>query len=366
MIDKIKINNFRCYGDTQISGFKRINLIGGLNNSGKTVLLEAILLNASPTTQHIAMLKQLRGEDMDTKELPEYSWDNFFINQDKTQSISITTSHSDGKEVNLTIDCNEEAGEFKQLDNEESEDNDSFQLVLNDFVNDTKVLKSVLHFKYKIDNKDIPVLTLMAHKKGFNAKELNVPSSKVANYIPASSRRKPSILARDYGIAEKRGKEAVVLDALKIVDKNIDSIKVSVVGGAHLEIRKKGGNFMPVSLFGDAINKILSIVLTLINNNGTILLIDEIENGIHHTVQTDFWRFLFELTTTEAFDVQIFSTTHSLEMMQAFAAISQKFPNGSAYFELFRRTHTGQIDYNLHDFETLNYEISNKLAIRGE
>lgn len=363
MIDKITVKNFRCYGNTVIQGFKRINLIGGLNNSGKTVLLEAILLNSSPTTQNVAMLKQLRGEEMDTKELPEYAWDNFFINQDKSKSICISANHTDSKDVTLIIDCNEEVDDFKQLDNE---DNDNFQVVLNDFISNDKVLKSVLHFKYKIDGKDVPVLAAMAHKKGYNFKELNVPPYKAANYIPASSKRKPSLLARDYGIAEKRGKEDAILNALKIVDKNIEAIKVSVVGGAHLEIKRTGGSYMPISLFGDAINKILNIVLTIINNNGSIILIDEIENGIHHSVQKDFWRFLFQLATNEAFDVQIFSTTHSLEMMQAFVDTSENFKDTSAYFELYRRKMTGEIDYNLHDCETLFFELSNNIAVRGE
>lgn len=365
MIEKITVKNFRCYGNTTIQGFKRINLIGGLNNSGKTVLLEAILLNSSPTTQNIAMLKQLRGEEMNTNELPEYAWDNFFINQNKTQNISISTTHSDSKEVVMIIGCNEEADDFKQLDNEDSE-NDNLQVVINDFVNNDKILKSVLHFKYKIDGMDVPVLAAMAHKKGYNFKELNVPPYKSANYIPASSRRKPSLLARDFGIAEKRGKDDAVLNALKIVDKNIEAIKVSVVGGAHLEIKRKGGSYMPISLFGDAINKILNIVLTIINNNGSIILIDEIENGIHHSVQKDFWKFMFQLATNELFDVQIFSTTHSLEMMQAFLDTSEDFKDASAYFELYRREITGEIDYNLHDIETLFFELSNKLAVRGE
>lgn len=363
MIDKITIKNFRCYGNTTIQGFKKINLIGGLNNSGKTVLLEAILLNSSPTTQNVAMLKQLRGEEMDTKELPEYAWDNFFMNQDKSENICISASHTDGKGVIMIIDCNEEIDDFKQLG---SEDNDNFQVVLSDFINNDKIVKSVLHFKYKIDGKDVPVLAAMAHKKGYNFKELNVPPYKAANYIPASSRRKPSMLARDYGIAEKRGKEDAILDALKIIDKNIEAIKVSVVGGAHLEIKRKGGSFMPISLFGDAINKILTIVLTIINNNGSTILIDEIENGIHHSVQKDFWKFLFKLATNEVFDAQIFSTTHSLEMMQAFVDVSEDFKDASAYFELYRRKMTGEIDYNLHDYETLFFELSNKIAVRGE
>ncbi len=53
MIEKISIQNFRCFGNTTIEGFKRINLIGGLNNSGKTALLEAIILNVESSVTKI-------------------------------------------------------------------------------------------------------------------------------------------------------------------------------------------------------------------------------------------------------------------------------------------------------------------------
>jgi len=56
MINKIAISNFRCYQNSEIEGFKKINLIGGLNNVGKTVLLEAILLNSAPTFNNIIFL----------------------------------------------------------------------------------------------------------------------------------------------------------------------------------------------------------------------------------------------------------------------------------------------------------------------
>jgi AAA15 family ATPase/GTPase len=362
MINAITIKNFRCYGDSTIEGFKRINLIGGLNNSGKTVLLEAILLNCSPTTSNIATLKQLRGDDLDTKDLPEYTWDNFFINQDKSKNIYISTNHDDNKDVILIMNCNDEADDFKQSDEKNDDENDT-QIIVNDFVANEKAIKSVLHLKYKIDNKDIPVLTAMAHKKGITIKEFKL-STAIASYIPASTRRKSAILAKEYGIIEKRGKENTILEALKIVDKDIEAIRVSVVGGVHLEVRKKQGNFMPISLYGDAVNKILNITLTLVNNNGTILLIDEIENGIHYTIQRDFWNFLFALASKDFFDVQIFATTHSFEMMDTFV----KAANSSecAYFELYRRELTGEIDYNMHNIETLSFELANKLAVRGE
>jgi AAA15 family ATPase/GTPase len=366
MITEININRFRCYNSTTIAGFKRVNLIGGLNNSGKTVLLESILLNVAPTTQHLAFLKQLRGEEMDTKDLPEYAWDNFYLHQDKKQEIQIITTHETGRTIALSIACDEMADDFKNADDTDNDDN--FQIIANDFLANEKILKSVLHLKSKIDDsEEATVLTAMAHQKGYNFKEVNIPFSITANFVPASSKRKAAILARDYGIAEKRNKEKAVLEALQIVDKNIETIKVSVVGGAHLEIKRKGEGFMPTALFGDAINKVLNIVLTLINNNGSILLIDEIENGIHHTVQEDFWTFIFQLVNSVAFDVQVFATTHSLEMMRAFANVANdNFTNDAAYFELYRRPKTGDIDYNKHDLTTLIFELSNQLPVRGE
>ena len=44
MIETIVIKNFRCFKDTKIAKFAQVNLFGGLNNAGKTALLEVIHL----------------------------------------------------------------------------------------------------------------------------------------------------------------------------------------------------------------------------------------------------------------------------------------------------------------------------------
>ena len=362
MINGILIQNYRNYKNTKINGFKRFNLIGGLNNSGKTILLEAILLNLSPTAQNVTMIRQLR-EELDIKEIPEYVWDNFFLNQDKNEKIYITTFDDSNKKNVLSIECNEFADNFKDEENEDT----NVQLVINDFIDNDVFLKSVLHFKYEKDGKQITVLDLMAHKKGISTKEFAIQFNTSVRFIPASFRRKSSILARDYGIAEKKGKEGKVLEALKIIDDNIEAVKISVLGGAHIEIKRINENYMPVSLFGDAINKILNIILTLINNNGDILLIDEIENGIHYKIQKDFWKFIFSLSNKDVFDVQIFATTHSLEMINAFIEASKDIDqNDCSYFELFKKKSSKNIEYNLHDLETLSFELSKEMNVRGE
>jgi predicted ATP-dependent endonuclease of OLD family len=78
LIKKIVIHKFRGFKKTKLSQFRQINLIGGSNKIGKTVLLEALLLNCAPTAQNVSLLKSLGGFDTKhDKEFPEYTWDNF-------------------------------------------------------------------------------------------------------------------------------------------------------------------------------------------------------------------------------------------------------------------------------------------------
>ena len=62
-------------------------------------------------------------------------------------------------------------------------------------------------------------------------------------------------------------------------------------------------------------NRIAGIVLAMASSRGGIVLIDEIENGIHHTVLQDLWRAIER--SAKYFDVQVFATTHSFECLSA-------------------------------------------------
>jgi len=45
-----------------------------------------------------------------------------------------------------------------------------------------------------------------------------------------------------------------------------------------------------------------------------ILLVDEVENGIHYTVLSQLWRFILRLA--ELHDVQVFATSHSWDCIR--------------------------------------------------
>ncbi len=69
-------------------------------------------------------------------------------------------------------------------------------------------------------------------------------------------------------------------------------------------------------------NRLLGLALALVNAKDGILLIDEIESGLHYSVQPDMWRLIFE--TAAKLNVQVFATTHSLDCIRAFESAAKE------------------------------------------
>ena len=80
---------------------------------------------------------------------------------------------------------------------------------------------------------------------------------------------------------------------------------------------------MPLKSLGDGAVRMFGIALALANSRGGILLIDEVENGIHHSVQRDFWTMV--LKTAHENNVQVLATTHGWDCVAAFAQAAADF-----------------------------------------
>jgi AAA15 family ATPase/GTPase len=79
---------------------------------------------------------------------------------------------------------------------------------------------------------------------------------------------------------------------------------------------------VPLSSLGEGTSRALWIGSALANSGNGVLLIDEIENGLHYSVQQDLWQVIFE--TARELDVQVFATTHSFDCVQAFQQVSSE------------------------------------------
>ena len=93
----------------------------------------------------------------------------------------------------------------------------------------------------------------------------------------------------------------------------------SDVGYVQRVVAKLQGQARPVPLqsLGDGALHLAGTALALANSRDGFLLIDEAENGIHHSLQPDFWHMVFK--TAHANNVQVIATTHSFDCVRGFA-----------------------------------------------
>ena len=98
--------------------------------------------------------------------------------------------------------------------------------------------------------------------------------------------------------------------------------RIGVIGdnsNGRRAVAKLQGQAFPVPLesFGDGALRLFGTALALVNSRDGFLLIDEAENGIHHSLQRDFWRMV--LKTADENNVQVIATTHSFDCVRGFA-----------------------------------------------
>ena len=359
MLKEIEIQNFRCFEQIKISGFERVNLIGGKNNAGKTALLEALLLTVAPQTRTLSMLRDFRNES--SKSLPAMplrGWNTLFRVPQKNKFIVIFKKEDNNNPYQLEISLNSsvnlnqvltDEGAEKIIDYLSRDDSRFSGLTIKLTRNEQELATSS-----SIDRSRDPIITG------------SISTTNGLPIIPSWIRISGKELTEAYDNARLDDKDSEVLKAFQILDPTIESVESFSIGEPRLYLRRKGEKRLPLSLFGDAINRVAEIILKLVNSEYKILLIDEIENGIHHTSQREFWRVLFRLAVE--LDTQIFATTHSLEMLQAFAdvGLEQNQECSSAYFELARKLKTNQIIGSRLDLETLSYAIEHQEGVRGE
>ncbi len=113
-------------------------------------------------------------------------------------------------------------------------------------------------------------------------------------------------------------KEQVVTTALQIIEPAAEDIRFTskrTVGGTLVKL-KEYSTRVTISSLGEGIRRVLALALSAVTVGKGVLLIDEIDTGLHYRVQADVWRLLLKVAKER--DIQIFATTHSWDCVAAF------------------------------------------------
>ena len=96
-------------------------------------------------------------------------------------------------------------------------------------------------------------------------------------------------------------------------------------------------------------SRMLGVSIALANSQNGFLLLDEAENGIHHSIQHDFWRMV--LRASLANNVQVLATTHSWDCVMGFASAVTEYEEAEGLLYRLEKQQSGfqVVDYSKED-----------------
>lgn len=334
MLNSLEIRNYRNLKHLKIDKLGRVNLIVGKNNTGKSSVLEAVSIWAlEGKFDWVFKLLQKRKEHFEDEELTLYeqfkTLSNLFFQRkaifSQEEAIRITSP-----EKNLTIRFERyiDANDFGNIPDTPK----GLSEVLGKVYSyrkevDADIQGAKLGLECKINNK----IKFKPFTKE-NIAEFMADSESEFETLPkvllvSANSMDEELVADLWRKTQLTDLEEEVVNGLKILDEDIQRISFQRHEDIEYVIcRVKGyANPIPLRSMGDGINRILTIILAMVNCENGYLLIDEFENGLHYSVQEKLWEIIFHLA--ERLNIQVFATTHSYDCIDAFSEVL----NGGKY-----------------------------------
>jgi AAA15 family ATPase/GTPase len=361
MITSIDIKHFRCFDQFSLSGFKRINLIGGMNNAGKTVLLEAVQLGCAPVNENIfeSINARVQGKIGEmSKNNPEILFNSLFYQEDKTKPFEIALT-KDKNTIIQTFNYSQKAT------TEELDKNIHAKLVL--FLLQQEYVLKITTKKTETNDPHSYWIVPEINKKKFITVG-NLPfRDLISVYFSRLFQHQANGSLADIYTKHKATILTILNDMLKKFDSTIMGTELmSLYGEPIIGLILKNGQTFPIDYFGDAIRKIVECCLLIaVCPKDGVLLIDEIENGLHYSKQKEFWKNLFLLAQQQ--EIQIFATSHSQEMIAAFAecCLENNWEDEGAYFKMSKNLDSNKIKAIPLTIKDLHETIQDGSSFRG-
>jgi hypothetical protein len=309
MLQNIVIKNFRGFGSLLVSPLKRINLIAGKNNAGKTALLEAIHLMQRPTDcSNPVKVNQFRGLGTPDSAIQEIcNW--LFFGGDPRNVVEFHAQDSAGVTRLLTIRLVDAATSMR-------EHQDAEEFLATRFHQDVFSGNSArLILKFEQPGHD-PILSVgIARDNGMAWFSADVGEQSRCRFLPSMISTSAEDV-RSFGEIELNKRQDEILVPLRMLEPRLLGLRLIPLGQQpviHGDIGLK--RMIPLAMLGEGMRRLLSIVLAIATAEGGTVLIDEIENGLHYSVLPLIWGAI--AIAAERMNAQIFATTHSWECLEA-------------------------------------------------
>lgn len=344
LISRIHIHGFRGFSDLAVGPFGRVNLITGRNNSGKSSLLEAIrILATGGSSRTIFEILNFReemtpGESDRTPSggpapfcslfsgFPEIGRDEngFVITASGTIPVALSSVAMNVRWFTRKLDPVHGIASYEPAAADLFEDVDS-----------SPALEIILAGRKRV----LPLdrIARRAFVSRMDSDALPLPCV----YLDPFSSRSTSHMGALWDAIALTDAEHEIVRAIRAISDEITA--VSMIGSEDPSSRRrtaiaKSTRFplpVPLRTFGDGVNRLFGIILSLCNAKNGVVLIDEIENGLHYSVQTSIWKTIVRLARD--LNVQVFATSHSWDCVRAFQEAAAESPADGVLIRLAKR-----------------------------
>lgn len=350
MYESFSVRRFRGFDDLRVEPLGRINLIAGKNNVGKTALLEALFIHSGMNPE--LAFRMDRWREIPPSKRPTEMWGPLFLNFDLEAPITMLSTDSQERTRKLVI----EAGKSEETVIPYS----------GDLVDEETgwlegaVERGDLVFTYTDEFGKTVRGRALIERDRFRFEPAKTGYSWPAVFIPARGRVPED--ADRFARLDVEGRQEQVVAVLKAVEKRLKRLTVyPAPGGAQVWGDIGLARAMPLPLIGEGIARTLSMVVALGDAPGGIVLIDEVENGLHHRVMVAVWKGMAQYA--REYDVQIFATTHSDECIRsAHAAFEEVGRDDFRLHRLIRQD--GEVTAMTYDWEMLEAALDTGLEVR--
>ncbi|NJM41495.1 MAG: AAA family ATPase [Anaerolineae bacterium] len=379
-LDSLEIKNFRAFKYLRIERLARVNLIVGKNNVGKTSLLEAVRFFADRgAPQDLLGILETREEAMPSRatiynsdredpsiraeilQAVEAAISTLFYGRKSSAETrfdigSLTTPEN---QITVRIVRQPRLSRGRQLQvSEQSLTNRNL-----DQVEDEPAIKINFGKGEEIETGYFALDRLV------NRLSPRLYSSKSPSFfIPAIGLSNLDLERLWSEISLRPAKEQETTTALKIVDSRVERIDFFKPRDSRESIPrtllKNNSEPIPLKSLGEGMNRILGLAMALVNAKDTVLIVDEIDTGLHYSILAKVWKLIFE--TARRLNVQVFATTHSKDCIEAFeqAIRENNFDDGQVIKLHAKENEPGEVEAIVIDKDILAVAMQEDLEVR--
>lgn len=322
-LKNIQIENFRQFRSVKLEKLSGITLIGGKNGAGKTSALEGIYLAATEVNaEKFDELEARRRQPKHALSLPlrgdPAPWAMLFPIGIEDNSIIFKYENNKSESFELIIKPIKEIGTLSN----------HTQSIIRSHNNAQGELKNILICETQCPiGKDHKHETLMLNHGGvtqqikLNRDALPEPHSVGAGGVYFVSIQDWNAINQLNSLFSNLrkidGAYAKFIEIMQVMDPEITNVEILEYRNQfQLHITNNSGS-VPISHAGDGALRIATYAATILASENSVVLIDEIENGLHYSLLSELWKTLNK--ACEITNSQLVATTHSAECIRAAA-----------------------------------------------